>query len=113
MDVDAGPASPPGTFPYYLQFWTRSAHLRLGGYTIDSDSDIRRCTILDRNDDICESIVLPDKFANSVQDVLNTKAFEFIATSDANILRRTRCLSGRIASRRNDMTAPGICGMSC
>ena len=77
MEIDTGPVSSPNTLPYYLQFWTWSAFLRLGA--LNTDSGIRRYTILDRNDDICGSIVLPNRVVNDGQ------AFEFIATADARV----------------------------
>ncbi|KAK0613185.1 hypothetical protein B0T14DRAFT_484799 [Immersiella caudata] len=79
MDTDG----PQDTSPYFLQFWTWSAFLRLGATSDAVGSPIRRYNILDRNDDICGSIVLPDEFANSVD--INRQAFQFIATSDARL----------------------------
>ncbi|KAK3393929.1 heterokaryon incompatibility protein-domain-containing protein [Podospora didyma] len=81
MDTD-GPQEAPS---HFLQFWTWSAFLRLGASFDAVGSRIRRYNILDRNDDICGSIVLPDKFANMVDNEPNGQAFQFIATSDARI----------------------------
>lgn len=87
MDMD-GPQEMPF---HFLQFWTWSAHLRLlaNPDTVGSPSSIRRYSILDRNHDICGSIVLPNKFADLV-DAGNEpngqpQPFEFIAISDARI----------------------------
>ncbi|KAK4442769.1 hypothetical protein QBC34DRAFT_223974 [Podospora aff. communis PSN243] len=73
MDTDG----PHEASPYFLLFWTWSAFLRLG--TSSDANGIKRYTILDRNDDICGSIVLPDQFVNDGQPV------QFIATSDARL----------------------------
>jgi hypothetical protein len=73
MDTDG----PQEASPYFLQFWTWSAFLRLG--TSSDANGIKRYNILDRNDDICGSIVLPDNFDN------NDQAVQFIATSDARL----------------------------
>ncbi|KAK3346347.1 heterokaryon incompatibility protein-domain-containing protein [Lasiosphaeria hispida] len=86
MDTDAeAPA-------YFLQFWTWSAHFRLG---VSSDSDdvgstaaysashMRRYNILDCNNDICGSIVLPNHFSQRVD---SQRQYEFIALSDAKYL---------------------------
>lgn len=81
MDTDDISEAPS----YFLQFWTWSAFLRLGAVSDVVGARIRRYTILDRNDDICGSIVLPDEFANRVDNGLSREAFEFIATSDARI----------------------------
>ena len=70
---------------YFLQFWTWSAFLRLGSSSGVFGSRIRRYTILDRSDEICGSVSLPDEFVNRVDNGASRESFEFIATSDARI----------------------------
>ncbi|KAK0724858.1 heterokaryon incompatibility protein-domain-containing protein [Lasiosphaeris hirsuta] len=88
MDTDA--AAPV----YFLQFWTWSAHFRLG---VSSDGGetgvhaaystprIHRYNILDCNTDICGSIVLPDHFAQRIE---SQRQYEFIALADAKSFRQ-------------------------
>ena len=84
MDTDCPPYA--CGVSYFLQFWTWSAFFRLGTPSSSDSPSIKRYPILDRNSDICGSIVLPLSFTTAVENVLTTQTFEFLATSDARIL---------------------------
>lgn len=90
--------------PYYLQFWTWSAHFQLSpARTGQSDGqgtsgrkasppNIRRFNILDYNGDICGTIVLPNEFADRVEadereSGVKARTYEFVALSDAKEFR--------------------------
>ncbi|KAK0642888.1 hypothetical protein B0T16DRAFT_447003 [Cercophora newfieldiana] len=85
MEIDTGTAAPPSTPFYYLQFWTWSAFLRLSARPNAVDTRTRWYNILDRNDDVCGSIVLPGEFADGVDKEPNGQPFQFVATADARI----------------------------
>ncbi|KAM7194570.1 Heterokaryon incompatibility protein (HET) domain containing protein [Naviculisporaceae sp. PSN 640] len=88
--------------PYFLQFWTWSAHFHLSPAWIAQSTgqfptgrkppppNIRRFDILDCNGDICGSIVLPNEFADRVETEEQegkTRTYEFVALSDAKEFR--------------------------